>query len=103
MPTVISGTRTTATQLTEDRRVRDVFPSLLRLEPEATPLTVLMGKMRKREAVDPTIEWFERERLPKQDLINAAATAAATTITVTNFRYFRAGDIILFIEIGRAS
>ena len=100
MPTVISGTRTTATQLTEDRRVRDVFPSLLRLEPEATPLTVLMGKMRKREAVDPTIEWFERERLPKQDLINAAATAAATTITVTNFRYFRAGDIILFIETG---
>lgn len=98
--TIISGTRTTANQLTEDRRVRDVFPALLRLEPEATPLTVLMGKIRKREAVDPTIEWYTRERLPKQDILNAAVTAAATTITVTNFAYFRAEDIILFMETG---
>ena len=100
MATVVQGTRTTATQNTETRRKRDVFPSLLRLEPETTPLTVLMGKMRKREATDPKIEWFERERLPKQDVLGGALTSSGTTLTVTNYKYFRSGDVILFMETG---
>ena len=100
MATVVQGTRTTAVQLTETRRVRDVFPSMLKLEPEAAPLTVLMGKARKKDAEDPKIEWFELERLPKQDLLNASVASGDTTITVTNYKYFRAGDILQFIETG---
>src|SRR3990167_3323541 len=100
MPTVVQGTRTTDTQSTETRRVRDVFPTMLTLEPEAAPLTVLMGKVQKSEAVDPKIEWFELERLPKQDVLNASVASGDTTITVTNYKYFRAGDVIQFVETG---
>lgn len=101
MPTVLQGTRTTADQNTETRRKRDVFPSMLKLEPEAAPLTVLMGKARKRSATDPKVEWFELEPIPKQDLLGGAiASAGATTITVTNYKYFRSGDIILIMETG---
>lgn len=100
MPTINTGTRGTDTQNTETRRKRDVFPTMLKLEPEAAPLTVLMGKTRKSVATDPKVEWFELERLPKQDVLNAAVAAGDATITVTNYKYFRAGDIIQFVETG---
>ena len=50
MPTMIQGTRTTANQNTETRRARDVFPAMLAYDQDAAPLTVLMGKLRKKEA-----------------------------------------------------
>ncbi len=100
MPTVVQGDRTTDTQGTETRRKRDVFPTMLKLEPEEAPLTVLMGKTRKRAATDPKIEWFEMERLPKQDILNAAVLIGDATLTVTNYKYFRAGDIIQIVETG---
>ena len=101
MPTMATGVRTTANANTETRRVRDVFPAMMKLEDQAAPLTVLMGRLRKKEATDPKIEWFEDERLPTQDLLGAAiATAGATTMTVTNYKYFRNGDIVLIVETG---
>lgn len=102
MPTVIAGTRTTANQSDETRRKRDVFPSMLKLEPEAAPLVVLMGKLRKKEATDPKVEWFELEPIPKQDLLGAAVLAGDATLTVTNYKYFRAGDVVLIMETGEA-
>lgn len=100
MPTVISGVRTTVNQNDESRRKRDVFPLMLKYEPEAAPLTVLMGKLRKKKATDPKIEWFEIEPLPKQDLIAGAVGAGDATITVTNYKYFRAGDVVQIMETG---
>ena len=100
MATVVQGVRSTSQQDTESRRKRDVFPSMLKLEPEAAPLTVLMGKVRKREATDPKFEWYELEPMPRQDVLAAAVAQAAATMTVTNYKYFRAGDIILFLETG---
>ena len=100
MPTVVQGTRTTENQNTETRRKRDVFPTMLKLEPEAAPLTVLMGKTRKRVATDPKFEWFELERLPKQDVLAAAVLVGDAQFTSTNYKYFRAGDIVQFIETG---
>ena len=100
MPTMIQGTRTTANQNTETRRSRDVFPAMLAYDQDAAPLVVLMGRLRKKEATDPKFEWFEGERLPTQDLLGGAVTAGAATMTVTNYKYFRAGDVVLFIETG---
>lgn len=98
--TLIQGVRTTATQNTETRRTRDVFPSLLKLDPDISPFTVLMGKLRKRVVDDPKPEWFEDQSLPVQDILGGAVSAGASTITVTNYKYFRAGDILLFLQTG---
>lgn len=100
MADVITGSRSSATYNTETTLERDVFPALLELEPNKTPLTVLSGKTRKKIAETPKFEWFEVERLPQQDLLTATITAAATTMVVTNYKYFRARDVVLIIETG---
>src|SRR3990167_5581047 len=94
-PTVVTGTRDTSTLGTETRRVRDVSPLLYQLEPDQGPLTVLLSKLRMKEAVDPKIEWFEDQLNPRFDVLAADLTSAATTMTVTNYKYFRAGDIVM--------
>ncbi len=100
MPTLITAQRGTDNQNTESRRTRDVSPALIQLEPDAGPLITLMAKLRKKSCSDPKFEWYEDELLPRQDILGAAATAAATTLTVTNYKYFRSGDIILAVETG---
>ena len=74
---------------------RDVSPLLYQLEPDQGPLTVLLSKLRMKEAVDPKIEWFEDQLNPRFDVLAADLTSAATTMTVTNYKYFRAGDIVM--------
>ena len=96
MPTVSSGVRGTTILNTETRRVRDVSSAMARLEPDAGPLVTLMGKISgQSEPADAALfEWFEDELLPKFDVLNGALTAGATTMTVTNFVYFRIGDLV---------
>jgi len=43
---------------------------------------------------DPKIEWFEDELFPRFDVLGAALTAAATSMTVTNYKYFRKDDYV---------
>ena len=94
MPTLVTSDRGTGTLNTESRRVRDVTPSLIQLEPDAGPLTTILSKLKKKPTVDPKIEWFEDELLPRFDELNSSLSAAATTMEVKNFSYFRAGDIV---------
>src|SRR3990167_5799535 len=100
MPSVNAGVRTTQGLNTETRLGRDVFPSILKLEPDKTPLTVFAGKLRKKETDTPLFEWFQDERLPEMDVLASAVAAADTTIVVTNFAYFRAGDVLLLMDSG---
>lgn len=94
-PTVVQNQRDTAVLGTETRRSRDVTPALSLLEPDAGPLTTILTKLRKRGAVDPKIEWFEDQLLPRFDILGAAVTdTVGTTITVTNYKYFRKGDLV---------
>lgn len=93
-PTVLQDTRSTQTTSNESRRTRDVTPALSLLEPDAGPLTTILTKLRKRGATDPKIEWFEDQLLPRFDLLGGALTAGATTMTVTNYKYFRKGDLV---------
>ena len=92
--TVVQGVRNTSQADTETRRKRDVTASLQKLEPNAAPLITLLSRLRARAATDPKIEWFEDELLPRFDLLDAALTAGATTMTVVNYKYFRAGDLV---------
>lgn len=93
---VNQGARGTGILTTETRRVRDVSPALFQLEPNAGPLVTILMKIAKQEASDPKIEWFEDELLPRFDLLaSAIADGNATTMVVTNYKYFRAGDIVM--------
>lgn len=99
-PTMVQGMRLSTTQRTETANDRDVFPALLKVDPNAGPLTVLGGKLRKESCQRPKFEWFEKEHLPVQDVFGAAYGAADATFTATNYKYFRAGDILLVMETG---
>ena len=94
MPTVSQGVRSTQILGTETRAVRDVTKAMAHLERGETPVTTMLMKMRKRVAKRARFEWFEDEPLPRFDSLAASLTAAATTMTVTNFAYFRAGDLV---------
>lgn len=93
-PTLITAVRGTDNQSDETRRARDVSPALAQLEPDAGPLITLMSKTRSESCTDPKYEWFEDELKPRFDLLAAALTAAAATMTVTNYKFFRKGDLV---------
>lgn len=92
--TVVQGARDWGTLKTETRRVRDVEPELQQLEPEAGPLTQILSRLETMTAVDRQIEWFEDQLLPDFDVLSVAVAVADVTITVTNYKYFRAGDLV---------
>lgn len=91
---VSQGVRSTVVLDTETRRTRDVSPSVIQLEPDAGPLTTILMKLNKEVATDYKFEWIEDQLLPRFDILAANLTSSATTMTVTNYAYFRAGDIV---------
>lgn len=91
---VVQGSRDTQTLSTETRRVRDVEDLLQQLEPNEGPLTTILSRLQAVTAHDPKVEWFEDQLLPDFDVLNASLGAGASTMTVTNFAYFRKGDIV---------
>ena len=93
-PTLVQGQRGTTVLGTETRRTRDVTPALSQLEPDAGPLVTILTKLRKKGATDPKIEWFEDQLLPRFDVLSATLSSSATTMTVTNYKYFRSGDLV---------
>lgn len=94
MPTLVTTARGTGTLNTETRRTRDVSPLIAQLEGDAGPLITLLMRLRSKAATDPKFEWFEDELLPGFDVLGATAlTAGAASMIVTNYKYFRIGDI----------
>jgi len=88
------GVRGTGLSSTESRLIRDVTPSIAQLEPDAAPLTHLLIKLAMKKASDPKVEWFEDELNPRFDALGADLTDSAGTMTVTNYKRFRAGDLV---------
>lgn len=94
---VISGQRFTTHQSTETRAVRDVKEEINQLEPDQYPLVAILNKAKNRLKVtgNKKYEWFEDTLLPRFDVLGATAlTAGAATMVVTNFAYFRKGDLV---------
>ena len=94
MPTLVTTARGTGTLNTETRRTRDVSPLIAQLEGDAGPLVTLLMRLRSKATTDPKFEWFEDELLPRFDLVGSTFAASGTTLVVTNYKYFRAGDIL---------
>jgi len=91
---VISGVRGTGVVTTEQRIIRDVSPVIAQLQPDAAPLTTLLMRLKSKVASAPKFEWYEDDLLPRFDTLTADLTADATTMTVSNYQYFRKGDIV---------
>ena len=88
--------QTVANQSTEGRAVRAVGNIIHELEIDKAPLTVIMTKAsgRLKPSGNVKVEWFE-DALPAQfDVLAAALTADATSMTVTNYDYFVEGQLV---------
>lgn len=93
---VIAGQRLTSTQTTETRSVRDVKAEINQLEPNQYPLVAILNQASNRlsQTGNVKFEWFEDTLLPRFDVLGADLTAGASSMTVTNYAYFRAGDLV---------
>lgn len=94
MPTMVTTARGTGVLATETRRTRDVSPLIAQLEGDAGPLVTLLMRLRSKSSTDPKFEWFEDELLPRFDVLAGVLAAGDATMKVTNYKYFRAGDIV---------
>jgi hypothetical protein len=93
----VSGQRTTANIGANQRRI-DLTGKILRLEPDASPLTVIsrMMKSSRRSTNNRTFQWAEQARLTRFDQVNNGAgyAAGATSIVVDDGTKFRAGTLV---------
>ncbi len=88
------GVRGHSALSSESRAVRNVWPSMYKLQPNAAPITTIMGKLNAKPADNPEFEWYEDDLVPRFDTLGGALTAGATTMTVTNYKRFRAGHLV---------
>jgi hypothetical protein len=103
-PTVNTGDRSTAVGIEQTRRVVDMRDTIYDYDPDATGmLTVMSRRLNSVLAENPSYQHLEDQPLPWWDLIGTTfANATATTFVVTNFSYFRIGDL-LFINTSSLS
>jgi hypothetical protein len=87
--TLVTGQRTTLSGNQDNRRV-DMADKILLLEPDASPLTVITKKIRKKRTGNPLFKWQEDELDPRFDRINNGAgyLSTDTVLIVDNAAYF---------------
>ena len=97
MPSTSTVSRGTALYNTQDNRIRDVSKAIADLEPDEGPITTLLAHPKmgaKVQVFNAKVEHGEDELLPEFTTLTADATASATTLTVANPTYLRAGDLL---------
>lgn len=99
--TVISGDLSLDV-INQSQRVIDMDDKIAELEPNASPLVVLLKKLRRVQAISPKVEWLEQVLMPRYDTLSASATSAATAIPVSQPTYYRVGDVIRDTTTGEA-
>ena len=99
--TVISGDFATDV-INQTQRVLDIDDRIAELEPNASPLVVLLKKLKKVQAISPWVQWLEHLLLPRYDVTTASSLIGGATITVANGPYFRVGDVIRDTFTGEA-
>jgi hypothetical protein len=88
--------------INQSQRVIDMDDRIADLEPNASPLVVLLKKLKRVQAISPKVEWLEQVLMPRYDVLSASATSAATAIAVTNAAYYRVGDVLRDTTSGEA-
>jgi len=95
MATTLIGTRTTG-NITATRRVLDMSNRISLLQPEKTPLVVLLMRLRKKKAINPEYAWLEDDLIPRTSATVDSGGASIVTIVVTTGEgsYFRVNDVV---------
>jgi hypothetical protein len=88
--------------INQSQRVIDMDDKIAELEPSASPLVVLLKKLRRVQAISPKVEWLENQLMPRYDTLSAAAASGATAIPATHASYFRVGDVVRDTTTGEA-
>jgi hypothetical protein len=88
--------------INQSQRVIDMDDKIAELEPNASPLVVLLKKLRRVQAISPKVEWLEQVLMPRYDTLSASATSAATAIPVSQPTYYRVGDVLRDTTTGEA-
>ena len=98
MPTILTGQVNTKgdVPVNSDRLVVDMLSKIYTLDPQSTPmLTVLTQRGRTMPAKATTVQHLEDEPVPEWDTENGGGiNSSATSLTVSNGSYHRAGDIL---------
>lgn len=74
--------------------VVDMADKIYLLEPEAAPLYVIVSKLNKRVAINPSFSWLQDVLNPSWSTLSASATSAATAISVNSGTYFNKYDLL---------
>lgn len=90
--TIIIGSRDTY-NINQDRRVVDMADTIALLQPSAAPLTCLLMRLQKKEAINPKFQWLEDDLQNRWDSVNGT-TGTGGSIIVTTISYFTVGDIV---------
>ena len=100
--TIVTGDLATDV-INQSQRVIDMDDRIAELEPNASPLVVLLKKLKRVQAISPRVEWLEQVLMPRYDTLSAAVSAAGVTaIPVTNAAYYRVGDVLRDTTTGEA-
>jgi hypothetical protein len=90
----VSGQITTL-NLDQTLRRIDMRQGLLRLQPDAAPITVLTGKIGSKPTFNPQFQWSQKDLPIYADSVNGAiADGVITTIVVANGTVFWVGDTV---------
>lgn len=90
-PTVV-GVRSTGT-INQNQRKIDMRATILQLEPDETPLTVLSARLGSEKTVNPRFTWWEDELPPRFDAVDTT-TGTGTTVRVRNGSRFTVHDLV---------
>jgi len=100
VPTIRANARATAASqgILQVRRIIDMHDKILLLEPNASPLTVLLSRLDSASVSNPEFKVMKDELLPVVTAINSSAgyTATDTVLKVDNDEYFVVGSLGTF-------
>jgi hypothetical protein len=97
----VTGARGTA-NITQAIRKVDMREAVLELEPNAAPLTVLLGRLATENTHNPKFSWTEDSLRTRFDTINNVGgyTNSATAIVVTNAALYQQHDNVKVTRTG---
>ncbi len=92
---IISGPRGTG-NVSQTSRKPDIGDRILLLQPDASPLTVISKRLRKKPTHNPEFKWAEDDLDVRFDAINNGGgyNTSATSLVVDNGTYFAEHDLV---------
>ena len=91
---ILQGVDSGINALIQDRRDVEFGDAILNLEPNAAPITVLLGRLAKKSVHDPEFRWFEEDPIGHYVTLTTGFDSSATSITVPDATIFYEDDVI---------